>query len=302
MRILITGYTGLIGSNLYMHLKEKGMDVDGIGSKDADLTSLSKCKSIIEGYDTVIHCAANTSNAFDTEKSPLVHVTPNVAMNANVMDASYHSGVKKFIFISSSTIYPPSNERSVKETDYIFDEPYPAYFPVGWMKRYAEVLCDMYSNRLDKTMQCIVVRPANIFGPGDKWDFDKCHVTPATIRKVVDKHNPIKVWGDGSEIRDLIHIDDVVTALELIVRKVDSYSIWNIGSNTSYSVNEVLSMCMEIENYDAPIEYVGGMKPMIPVRKIDSTKIMNELGWECKYTLREGLERTIKWYKEKYVD
>ena len=100
----------------------------------------------------------------------------------------------------------------------------------------------------------------------------------------------------------MIHIDDVVTALELIVRKVDSYSIWNIGSNTSYSVNEVLSMCMEIENYDAPIEYVGGMKPMIPVRKIDSTKIMNELGWECKYTLREGLEKTIKWYKEKYVD
>ena len=143
MKILITGYTGLIGSNLYMHLKEKGMDVDGIGSKDADLTSLSKCKSIIDGYDTVIHCAANTSNAFDTEKSPLVHVTPNVAMNANIMDASYHSGVKKFIFISSSTIYPPSDDRAVKETDYIFDEPYPAYFPVGWMKRYAEVLCDM---------------------------------------------------------------------------------------------------------------------------------------------------------------
>jgi GDP-L-fucose synthase len=300
MKILITGVTGLIGSNLYRLLKENNYEVDGISSKDGDLTSLDVCKDLIQGYDTIVHCAANTSNAFDTEKSPLVHVTPNVSMNANVMDAAYHSGVKKFIFISSSTIYPPSDERPVKEADYIFDEPYPAYFPVGWMKRYAEVLCDMYSNRLDKTMQCIVVRPANVFGPGDKWDFKKCHVTPATIRKVVDKHNPIEVWGDGSEIRDLIHVDDVSDALKLIIDKVDKYSIWNIGSNTSYSVNEVLKMCMEIEDYEAPIEYVGGMKPMIPIRRISSVKMFDELGWSCKYTLRDGLEKTISWYKEEY--
>lgn len=145
-------------------------------------------------------------------------------------------------------------------------------------------------------MTTIVVRPANLYGPHDKFDFKKCHVTPATIRKVADKMNPIPVWGDGSELRDLLYVDDFIDALLLIMEKQDTHDVLNVGSNTVYSVNDVLSVMMKEVNYDAPIEYVKGKPSMIPVRRIDSNKIKQTLGWESKTSLSEGLVKTYNWY------
>ncbi|MBC8421793.1 MAG: NAD-dependent epimerase/dehydratase family protein [Pelagibacteraceae bacterium] len=313
MKILITGTTGLIGSSLIKRLIGDGHKItatihktnpteyyDGVSYITGDLRDYEFCKKITLGQDIVFNCAANTSNAVDTVDSPLVHVTPNVTLNNHLINATYENKVKKYIFISSSTIYPPSGENSVKETDFIFDEPYPVYFPVGWMKRFGEVLCDMYSNHIPDPMTCIVIRPANIYGPGDKFDFNRCHVTPATIRKVVDKHNPIKVWGDGKDVRDIIYIDDFIDGMVTVMDNCDEYGVFNIGSNTSYNINEILKATMEVENYESTIEYISGKPSMIPIRKIDSNKMKDKFGWEAKTSLKEGIEKTIKWYKENY--
>ena len=150
-------------------------------------------------------------------------------------------------------------------------------------------------------MDCIVVRPGNCYGPHDKWDFDKCHVTPATIRKVIDKHNPIQVWGDGEDIRDVIYIEDFVDGLVNVMENCkEKYEVVNIGSNTSYSVNEILDTCMEVDNYDAPIEYISGKPSMIPIRKISSDKMKNKYQWEAQTSLSEGVQKTIDWYKQEY--
>jgi serine/threonine protein kinase len=171
-----------------------------------DLKTYDGCLDATKDVDVVYHCAASTSNAVDTVVDPLAHVTPNVAMNNFLIDASWRNKVQHYIFLSSNTVYPPKGDKPVVETDFLFDEPYPVYFPVGWMKRYAEVQCELYAKYLPVKMKCTVIRPANLFGPHDKYDFNKCHVTPATIRKVADKMNPIPVWGDGIEFRDLLYI------------------------------------------------------------------------------------------------
>tara|TARA_Y100000815_G_C12963353_1_gene357523 strand:- start:69 stop:554 length:486 start_codon:yes stop_codon:yes gene_type:complete len=158
----------------------------------------------------------------------------------------------------------------------------------------------MYSKHIPDPMTCIVIRPANIYGPGDKFDFDKCHVTPATIRKVVDKHNPIKVWGDGEDVRDIIYIDDFIDGLVTVMENCNEYDVFNIGSNTAYSINEILDTCMGVENYDAPIEHISGKPSMIKKRYIDSSKMKDKFGWVAKTTLKNGIEKTIEWYKENY--
>jgi len=181
----------------------------------------------------------------------------------------------------------------------LFNEPYPVYFPVGWMKRYAEVQCELYGKYLPVKMKCTVVRPANLFGAHDKYDFNKCHVTPATIRKVADKMNPIPVWGDGSELRDLLYIGDFVEALQVIMEnETEMFEVYNIGSNKVYSVLEVLDLMKKIANYDAPTEFISGKPSMIPTRKIDSNKIKDKLGWEAKTTLENGLKIAYDWYNE----
>jgi len=311
-KVLITGTTGLIGYNLAERLLKDGYEVFGVIHRKekkitgvlyqyGDLQDREFCDRVTDGMDIVINCSANTSNAVDTVKSPLVHVTPNVIVNTQLIESAYFSKVKKYVFISSSTVYPPSYEKRVDETWNIFDEPYPVYHAVGWMKRYGEVLCDLYANQLSPNMECIVIRPANCYGPHDKWDFDKCHVTPATIRKVIDKHNPIQVWGDGEDIRDVIYIDDFVDGLLSVMGQCkEKYEVVNIGSNTDYSVNEILETCMKVENYDAPIEHISGKPSMIPIRKINSDKMKEKYGWEAKHTLSVGIEKTIKWYREYY--
>lgn len=312
-KILITGGSGLVGQNLTARLIKEGytnirVNLHKRGVRHVypdveytyhDLQTYQGCREATENVTAVFHAAASTSNAVDTVVDPLAHVTPNVAMNNFLIDAAWRSGVKHYIFISSNTVYPPKGDEPVVETDFLFDEPYPVYFPVGWMKRYAEVQCELYGKYLPTKMKCTVIRPANLFGPHDKYDFNKCHVTPATIRKVADKMDPIPVWGDGSELRDLLYIEDFVEALQVVLEKEEEmFEVYNVGSNKVYSVLEVLDMMKAIADHDAPTEFISGKPSMIPTRKINSNKIKDKLGWEAKTPITVGLMNAYNWYNE----
>lgn len=312
-RILITGGSGLVGQNLTERLINEGYTdlrvnlhkrgvrkvYDNANYTYHDLQTYDGCLTATVDVDVVFHCAASTSNAVDTVVDPLAHVTPNVAMNNFLIDAAWRNNVKHYVFISSNTVYPPKGDEPVVESDFLFDEPYPVYFPVGWMKRYAEVQCELYAKYLPRTMKCTVVRPANLFGPHDKYDFNKCHVTPATIRKVADKMDPIPVWGDGTELRDLLYVGDFVEALQVIMEnETEMFQTYNVGSNKVYSVLEVLELMKTIAEYNAPTEFISGKPSMIPTRKIDSNKIKEKLGWQATTSLAIGLKMAYDWYNE----
>ena len=310
-KILITGGSGLVGQNLTNKLLEEGytnlrvnihkkqprIKYDTVEYTYFDLQTHEGCLGATQRVEIVFHCAAQTSNAVDTVDDPLAHVTPNVSMNNFLIDASWRNGTNHYIFISSNTVYPPKGDEPVVETDFLFDEPYPVYFPVGWMKRYAEVQCELYAKYLPRKMKCTVIRPANLFGPHDKYDFNKCHVTPATIRKVADKMNPIPVWGDGTELRDLLYIEDFVEALQVVMEKeTEMFEVYNVGSNEVHSVNDVLTLMRTSADYSAPVEYIKGKPSMIPTRKINSDKIREKLGWKPKVSLKDGLMLAYNWY------
>lgn len=312
-KILITGGSGLVGQNLTARLIKEGytnlrvnLHIRGVRTKyeDVDYTyhdlqTYEGCMEATKNVDVVFHAAASTSNAVDTVVDPLAHVTPNVAMNNFLIDSAWRNEVKHYVFISSNTVYPPKGDEPVVETDFLFDEPYPVYFPVGWMKRYAEVQCELYAKYLPRTMKCTVIRPANLFGPHDKYDFNKCHVTPATIRKVADRMNPIPVWGDGTELRDLLYIEDFIEALQVVMEnETEMFQTYNVGSNKVYSVNKVLEIMRAIGEHEVPTEYIKGKPSMIPTRKIDSNKIKEKLGWEAKTTIQDGLRLAYDWYLE----
>lgn len=311
IKILITGGSGLVGQNLTNRLIEQGYkhirinlhkrkvreEHNGLEYLHYDLETHDGCLAATKDIDVVFHCAASTSNAVDTIDNPLSHVTPNVAMNNFLIDSAWRNNVKHYIFISSNTVYPPKGDDPVVETDFLFNEPYPVYFPVGWMKRYAEVQCELYSKYLPRKMKCTVIRPANLYGPHDKYDLNKCHVTPATIRKVADKMNPIPIWGDGSELRDLLYVDDFTESLQIVMEnETEDFQVYNVGSNTVFSVLDVLETMKKIADHNAPIEFIKGKPSMIPTRKIDSFKIYNKLGWKSTTSLEEGLQKSYEWY------
>ncbi len=309
--VLVAGGAGFVGVNLIARLLSLGANVRAtLHRKDAvikdsridyvkaDLLLADDCQKVASDMDCVFMCAANTSGAAVIASTPLVHVTPNVIMNSRILEASYFAGVKKFIFLSSNAAYPPVGDRPVREDEMFEGDPPDIYYGVGWMKRFTEVLCRLYGEKLKKPMATVVVRPSNIYGPHDDFDFATSHVMAATIRKVVDRQSPIKVWGTGDDIRDLIYIDDFIDALLLAAEKGATFGPVNIAGGAGYSIKQILAICLEEDGYgDAVIQFDSAMPSMIPVRLIDTAKAEKVLGFKARTGIREGIGKTMEWYR-----
>jgi len=311
-RVLVAGGAGFIGSNLINRLLSEGATVratihrkdpvisnDSIEYIECDLTRMEDCQKAVSGMDYIFHCAANTSGAAVMASTPLVHVTPNIVMNSQILEAAYFARVKKFIWLSSNAAYPPSGDRPVKEGEMFNGDPYETYFGVAWMKRYTEILCRMYSEKLGNPMPTIVLRPSNIYGPYDDYEFETSHVMAALIRRVVERHDPFEVWGTGDDIRDWIYIEDFIDAMMLATEKINSYNPINIGLGTGYSIKEALQIMLEVDSYtDAKVVYNSSKPSMIPIRLVDTARAEKLLGFKAKTGLWTGISQTIEWYRK----
>jgi GDP-L-fucose synthase len=252
--------------------------------------------------DYVFMCAAETHGAAVIRSNPLSLVTSTLVMNALTLNACYRAGVKKVLFVSSSVVYPEENNlilfKNYEDDTWCVDPP-PVYYHVGWMKRYSEILCRIYSEKIERTMPCVVVRPANVYGPRDCFDPEKSHVTAATIRKVADRNNPIEVWGDGEDRRDVIYVDDLVEGALLAFEKIDGYNPVNIATGEVYSVKEILATALKVDGYDnANVVYNVSKPTTIKARALSASKAKELLGFEAKTSLEEGIRKTIAWYRD----
>jgi GDP-L-fucose synthase len=260
---------------------------------------MEDCRRVVEGMDYVFMCAANTSGAAVMATQPLAHVTPNVVMNTQLLEAAYQAKIVKFLFISSSAAYPPSGDRAVTEEEMFAGDPYEAYFSVGWMKRYAEVLCRIYSEKIQDPMKVVVVRPSNVYGPYDKFDFERSHVTAALIRKVVERQDPLEVWGTGEDIRDLIYVDDFVDAVMLAMARLEQFEPVNIGYGKGCRVRDVLNALLEVDGFQDARVVVNPAKPsMIPIRLVYVGKAKTLLNFTAQTDLAMGLKKTLEWYRK----
>jgi len=311
-KVLVTGGAGFVGSNLIERLLELGADITAtLHNKSAvildnriyylpsDLCNPEDCKQAVKNIDYVFMCAANTSGAKVMATTPLVHLTPNLLMNMNMLEASYEAGVDKFLFVSSNTVYPLT-DFAVKEDD-VTNEFYKSYHIVAWMKRFTEIVCDMYSTKIQRPMKTVVVRPGNLYGPRDKFDWEKSKVIPALIRRAVERHSPFAVWGDGMDLKDFLYIGDYIDGMLLTMEKLDDFQPINIASGQPVTIRQVLSTILDAAGYsDANVQYDTTKPTMIPRRLIDISLAEEKLGWVPKISLPDGIKRTVNWYKKNF--
>tara|TARA_Y100000816_G_C26078960_1_gene568390 strand:+ start:82 stop:1029 length:948 start_codon:yes stop_codon:yes gene_type:complete len=312
-RVLVTGGSGFIGTNYLKFVNKKDYKikatyyenenfykVENVEYVKSNLENLSECKEICKNIDIVIMCAANSSGAAIMERTPLVHLTPNIRMNLNMLEAAYEAGIKKFVFISSNTVYPHV-DYAVKENDtnYKFFE---KYHVVGWMKKFTEEVCEIYSNKIKNKMTTIVIRPGNLYGPHDKFDEEKSKVIASLIRKIVEKQDPIIVWGDGNDLKDFLYIEDFVRALDKIVENINNYQVLNIASGKGITIKEILKKIITIESAEyLNIKFDSTKPTMIPKRLIDISKSKEIINFEPSINMQDGLRKTIDWYKKNFV-
>ena len=311
-KVLIAGASGFIGRNLLLSLNKMGakirgtylnhkpdLELDNVEYIRADLTLKEDCLQITKDIDYVFMCSANTSGAMVMEKTPLVHLTPNIIMNALILEASYINDVKKFCFISSNTVYPVL-DTPVTEDDTNF-EFFDKYYIVGWMKQFSELMCKMYSQKIKKPMETLIIRPGNLYGPFDKFTLKESKVIAALIRRSLEKENPFYVWGDGNDIKDFLYIQDFIEGMLMAFCSIKGHEVVNIASGKPISIKDVLHKILIISDHEkVKVNYDLTKPTMIPKRLIDISKIKAKTNWSPKISIGQGLKKTIDWYNSYY--
>lgn len=312
-KILLCGATGFIGRNLLARFLEKGEcelyatyfrtappEVSSLPGTvtflNVDLTNKSQVHDAIAGMDIVIQAAATTSGARDIVTKPYDHAADNAVMNSLIFRACHESKVRHVLFFSCTIMYP-NQAAPVCEEDFnyqIMDK----YFGAGWTKVYLEKMCEFYS-RIGST-KYTAIRHSNIYGPFDKYDLERSHVFGATVAKVMSapEDGAITIWGNGSEERDLLYIDDLVEFVEkVLVMQKSSFELINVGSGTSISVGDLVRKIIRHSGKNLKIAF-DHEKPTIPFNlKLNIDRAKKLYQWMPKTSLDEGIAKTLEWYR-----
>jgi GDP-L-fucose synthase len=307
--VLVTGGAGIAGHSAVKKLLQRGAHVKATiyNSKKLDLPdhpnlevtrcdlhSYEKCLELTEGMDIVFNLVAYIRGAKSQTDAPIDLVRNNIVPAVNMMDAAVKSKVDRFGFIGSSTMYPDV-DYPVKESEAFNSDPHPVYTGVGWMKRYSEKVIEHF-NDISNT-KFSIVRTTAMYGPHDSFN-ERGHAIPQLILKADKGMNPFHVWGDGTQVRDFVYVDDVIGALLLVTEKNPIARAYNVASGTPTTIKQLVETITRIYGYKPEFDFDLTKPVMIPKRLVDVSLIKKELDWEAEHGLQEGLEKTIKWFKE----
>ena len=307
-QIVVTGGSGFIGSHFVEALLDEGAEVivpihqrpmvvkdKSIRLVRANLAEQAECRRVFKGCDYVIHAAGAVSAANVTSgNNPMSPITINLNLTAQVLEAAWTEGIERVLIFSSSTGYPVT-DHPIKEEEMWTGPTHKSYFGYGWMRRYIERMCEFVSERSDT--QVALIRPTATYGPYDDFDPKTSHVIPALIRRALLKENPFLVWGTGDEIRDFLYVKDLIQGCLAVLEKHALCDPINIGYGHATSIREVVEIIMQITgNSSTEIQFDASKPTTISKRMVNISKAKRLLGYEPKYTLKEGLNETLKWY------
>lgn len=307
-KVLVCGATGFLGRNVAeTFAKDDRYEVTGTywGSEPyhhpkikmvkADLTQKHVVNELVPGHHIVLDYAAIATNFKDVVTRPYIHTTDNIIMTNLMIRAAHDHKVEHFVFPSCGYLY---NDSPVpfKETDVDYNNLPSNYFAAAWSKVYCEKMCEFYSSL--GNCKYTVIRQANIFGPYDKLNQETAHALPATIMKVINsKDGALEVWGDGTQLKDIIYVTDLMDLLERVVdRKQNKFDFINAGSAGFISMKEIAESVIRASKKDIKISY-NTSKPSYSKRwTLDYSKAKELFGWSPKANFDEGVKKTYDWY------
>ena len=298
--VLVTGGTGLIGRQVVDLLCNAGTCVK-IVSLDklqidaraehviGDLTDFEYCKLITKDMDYVFHLAGIKGSAKVSQTHLASHFVPTIMMNTNVLEACRLNNVTKVVYTSSIGAY--SDAAIFKESEYKLDS-LPMDF-AGWAKRVAELQIHAYHVQYNMD-NFAIVRPANVYGPGDNFDPENAMVIPTLMYRIFIKENPVKIWGDGSSVRDFAYSRDIAEGVILAIVHGTNSEFVNLGSGKGYTIKELVETLKSFIDFN--YEFDSSKPSGFPKRIMDISLAKKRIDFNPTTSLLSGLQETWNWF------
>ena len=309
-KILVAGGTGTIGIPLVKKLVAMGaqvtvasMDTPELASRllgpevkfvKKDLTLLENCLEVTKGMEYVFNLIGIKGSTGIGETKVASYFVPMLWFQTNLMEAAFRSGVKKFLFTGSICEYPQGNEPKVEDSMWDAMPKQNDRIP-GIAKRVGEVQAEAY--KLEYGWDAVrIVRPSNVYGPFDDFNPATAQVIPALIARMIGGENPVKVWGDGSAIRDFIYSDEVAEWMLTAIENAPSCFPLNIGSGKGVSIKEIAETIASCVPSKPRVEWDTTKPAGDPVRILSVERAQKTIGFKQNIGLAEGIKKTVDWY------
>jgi GDP-L-fucose synthase len=306
-KIYLAGHDGLVGSAMRRRLEQEGFgSIVFRALGELDLTRQSEVEEFFlsEKPEYVFLCAAKVGGIMANSTYPAEFIYQNIMIAANVIHASFKSGVKKLLNLGSSCIYPRNAPQPLKEEYLLTGTLEPTNEAYAIAKIAAIKLCRFYNEQYGADFMSVM--PTNLFGPGDNFDLEKSHVLPALIRRFheakVNAVPAVTLWGTGAPYREFLYVEDLAQACVFLMqnfRADDIGDFVNIGAGRDMTIKELAQLVAEVVGYAGEIRWDPSKPDGMPRKLLDTSRI-NAMGWKPGTSLKEGIAKTYAWYEKAF--
>jgi len=297
MSVLVTGGGGFLGSHLVERLRARGDDPFVARRADYDLTRWDDAERLFRDARPalVFHLAAEVGGIGANRANPGRYWYANLMMGAHVLELARENGVGKLVVAGTVCAYPKFTPVPFRETELWSGYPEETNAPYGVAKK--SVLVGAQAYREQYGLDAIFLLPANLYGPRDNFHPTNAHVIPDLIRKMVETPEEVVLWGDGSPTREFLYVDDAAEGLVLAADRYDGAEPVNLGTGAEISIRKLAELIADLTGFDGEIRWDTSMPNGQPRRSLDTSRARELFGFEARTPLREGLARTIEWYR-----
>lgn len=300
-QIYIAGHRGMVGSAIWRFLNKKGFtNITGRTSSELDLRNQQEVNHFLKSQqiDVVIDAAARVGGILANNSYPYQFLMDNMLIQNNLINGAFENGIKNFIFLGSSCIYPKYAEQPLKEASLLTGslEPTNEWYAIAKISgvKACEAIKKQYG------LNYVSLMPTNLYGMHDNFDLKTSHVLPAMIRKFHDAktdHGPVELWGSGTPMREFLYVDDLAEAVYFALEHPLKEHLYNVGSGTDLTIKGLAELIQNIVGHQGEIIWNRDMPDGTPRKLMDVSKLKTE-GWKAKTTLTEGLKKTYEWFLE----